>query len=122
MRSLFLVAVLLFTFPAHAGERRVYTYDQLADAIYRAEGGAKATYLYGIRSVSYDSPAEARRICLNTIRNNVKRFKNYGYKDYPNYLEFLASRYCPTTGDLSNAEKKLNKYWLKNVKYFLDKS
>ncbi len=99
-----------------------YSDESIVNAIYRAEGGSKAQYLYGIRSVHYDSPEEARKICLNTVRNNRKRYAKYGYKKYDTYLEFLASRYCPVKGkDLTSAEKRLNKYWLKNVKFFLEK-
>ena len=118
----FILIFLLITSTCFAKEIRVFTYDQLADAIYNAEGGEKATYLYGIRSVSYEDEEEARRICINTIRNNIRRYKEYGHKHHPNYLSFLASRYCPVTGkNLSSSERKLNKHWLGNVKYFLNK-
>ena len=90
-----------------------YSDNELVNAIYRAEGGAKAQYLYGIRSVKYKDTQEARQICLNTIRNNRKRFANQ--TKYKDYLEFLASRYCPVSAH------KLNQYWLSNVQYFLDK-
>lgn len=93
-----------------------YTDSQIANAIFKAEGGYKAKFLYGIVSVHYSNEAEARRICLNTIRNNHKRFaKQTKYKDY---LTFLASRYCPI-----NCENDLgtNKFWLKNVKFFLER-
>lgn len=93
-----------------------WTDTEIVDAIYLAEGGAKAQYAYGIRSVPYNSIEEARRICLNTVRNNRKRFsKQTKYKDY---LSFLSSRYCPIGcgNDIGT-----NKYWLKNVRYFLNK-
>ena len=88
---------------------------KLCNAIYKAEGGAKAQYLYGIRSVKYDTPEEARRICMNTIRNNRKRYADYGYKTHGTYLEFLQSRYCPIGCDNDRGE---NRFWIKNVKYF----
>lgn len=114
-----LVILLLCTF-VHAYE---YTDYQIVNAIYKAEGGENATYLYGIRSVKYSTPQEARRICYNTVRNNRRRYAEYGYKDYGSYLEFLASRYAPTKGsNLSKAEHRLNKNWLKNVRYFLEKA
>ena len=97
-----------------------WTDEQIANAIYKAEGGKKATYLYGIRSVEYTNKNEARRICLNTIKNNRKRYAEYGYKKYDTYLEFLASRYAPINAD--NDPKRLNNYWLKNVKWFLGRS
>lgn len=90
-----------------------FTDTQLCNAIFLAEGGYKAQYLYGIRSVHYKDETEARKICLNTIRNNRKRFLNQ--TKYKDYLEFLANRYCPVSAH------PLNKNWLKNVKYFLEK-
>lgn len=94
-----------------------YTDTEIVTAIYKAEGGEKATYLYGIRSVKYDTPDEARRICFNTVRNNRVRFSNQ--TEYKDYLEFLASRYCPINCDNDTGT---NKYWLKNVRYFLEKA
>ena len=90
---------------------------QIVNAIFKAEGGYNATYLYGIKSVSYETEQEARRICFNTVKNNRKRYKDYGYKKYNTYLEFLASRYCPV--DCDN-DRGTNQYWLKNVKFFLN--
>lgn len=96
-----------------------YTNEQIAEAIFLAEGGFKAQYLYGIRSVKYNNFEEARKICLNTIKNNRRRYRDYGYKKYNTYLEFLASRYAPISGNLTEKERDLNRYWLSNVLYFL---
>lgn len=96
-----------------------YTNEQIANAIYLAEGGEKAVKPYGILSVKCNNEKECRQVCLNTIRNNRKRYKEYGYKKYKTFLEFLASRYCPI--GVKNDSKNLNKNWLKNVKYFLEK-
>lgn len=113
LMGLAILAVIAITLmgcePAYA-----WTDEELVNAIYKAEGGAKARYAYGIRSVSYNSIEEARRICLNTVRNNKKRFaKQTKYKDY---LSFLASRYCPIGCDNDNGT---NRFWIANVKYFL---
>lgn len=98
-----------------------HTDEEIVRAIWFAEGSNQATFAYGIRSVKYSTIAEARRICLRTIRNNRKRYADYGYKQYPDFLSFLASHYCPVKGELSKAEKRLNGNWLKNLKYFLNK-
>jgi len=99
-----------------------YSDEQIVNAIYKAEGGDQATYLYGIRSVPYDTPQEARKICFNTVRNNRKRYADYGHAKFDTYLEFLQSRYCPTEGKgLTKNEKRLNINWLGNVRYFLEK-
>jgi len=95
-----------------------YTDEEICQAIFYAEGGYKATYLFGIRSVPYTDYKEAKKICMNTIRNNRKRYKEYGYKQYKTYLEFLSSKYCPVGCENDNGT---NKYWLDNVKYFLNK-
>lgn len=107
--------------PAHASEIP-YTDNQIVNAIYLAEGGKHAQFAYGIRSIHYKDEASARKLCQNTVRNNRKRFKEYGYRQYPSFIQFLGSRYCPVTGGhLSASEKRLNKNWVSNIQYFLKK-
>ena len=89
--------------------------DEYADSIFWSEGGYETNYPYGIKSVSCDGMQECRRVCKNTIRNNIKRYADYGYKKYDDFLSFLASRYCPVKGDKTG----LNKNWIGNVKWFL---
>jgi hypothetical protein len=91
--------------------------ERLANAIYRAEGGKKAGYLYGIRSVDYDTPEEARRICINSICNNYKRWYKAGQPG--DFISFMGARYCPVGADNDNGS---NQYWIRNVKYFYGKS
>lgn len=94
-----------------------YSNEQIANAIRRTEG----TWTYGIKTASCSDEKECRRICLNTIRNNRIRYAKYGYRKYPHFIEFLQSRYCPTASrNLSKSEKRLNKYWLSNLKWFLE--
>lgn len=116
------LGVLLFSSlllnKAHARE---HTNTEIVDAIFHAEGGVKAKYKYGIRSVKYADEKEARKICFNTVRNNRKRFADYGHKKYSTFIEFLGSRYCPTEGKLTQAEKRLNGNWVRNVNFFLAK-
>ena len=103
---------------AHAKD---YSNEQIVSAIYKAEGGKKSQYPYGIRSVDCRTEQECYRICLNTVRNNRVRFAKYGHKNHPDFISFLGSRYCPTNSKaLSNNERRLNKYWIKNVRYFLE--
>lgn len=113
--------IALISLPASASAE-TYTDDEIADAIFRAEGGEKATYLYGIRSIPYTDEADARKICLNTIKDNRKRYTEYGHKEYDTFLKFLGSRYAPTKGKgVSKYAKKVNKNWLGNVRFFLKK-
>jgi hypothetical protein len=98
------------------GTAHAYTDEQIVNAIYRAEGGEKAKYPYGIRSIKCESKEECKRICANTVRNNRKRFARNagGSKDF---ISFLGKRYCPIGA--SNDPQGLNKNWEKNVRYFL---
>lgn len=105
-----LVFLLIFHSACFAKE---WTDVQIVNAIFLAEGGYKARYLYGIRSLPYKDEQEARQICFNTVHNNRKRFKRQ--TQYQDFLEFLGSRYCPPKAH------KLNKYWLKNVRYYLER-
>lgn len=96
-----------------------YTINQYVQAIYRAEGGDKAQYPYGIRSVNCETKEECKKICARTVKNNYVRFNDYGYREFQCFLDFLASRYAPIKSE--NDPKGLNKNWQKNVRYFLAK-
>jgi len=100
------------------GEAAEYTDVQIVDAIYRAEGGKKAQFPYGIRSIKCEGEAECRQICLNTVRNNRKRFAKQ--TKYTDFIAFLGSRYCPVGAE--NDPHGLNNHWVKNVRYFLNRS
>lgn len=105
---------LLWCAVGHAEE--VIDPERLADAIYKAEGGKLAKVPYGILSVKVKDEAEARRVCLNTIRNNMARWQWARQNgDQRDYIQFLGDRYCPTTG-ATNDPSGLNKNWVKNVK------
>ena len=90
--------------------------EKLADAIFLAEGGYKATYLYGIRSVKYENEEEARRICINSIKNNIKRWEKAGRPE--DFITFMSRRYAPIGA--KNDPNNLNKNWVKNVRYFYE--
>jgi len=118
LMKILLVALLLgFTTMARADD---YTDEQIVNAIYIIEGGAKATFAYGIRSVKYSTVAEARKICFNSVRNGRKRWIKAG-KPY-DLITFIGMRYCPTRGKLSRAEQKLNGNWLTNLRKQLAKN
>ena len=102
-----LILSILLALPAGAIDA-----DRIADAIYRVEGGAKAKVPYGILSIPVKNEAHARRICLNTIRNNHKRWIAAGKPG--DYLDFLADRYCPPSVDPAG-----NRNWKHNIKSLL---
>lgn len=83
------------------------TDDEIANAIYRLEGGARAKAPYGILSLKVSSPAMARRICLRTIANSRTRWLKAGRPG--DELDFLADRYCPAASDpVGNRRWKIN--------------
>ena len=96
--------------PAYA--RADYTFDQIADAVYLAEGGINAKKPFGILSVPCSGYEDCRRICLNTIRNNHRRWENAGSPG--DFISFLGARYAPVKSH------PLNKNWISNVRYFLE--
>ena len=116
LMSLFFVIVFWFVFSvldtAHASD---YTVEQIVNAIRKAEGNPN----YGIVSVKCSTSAECRKICFNTVKNNRKRFADYGHKNHADFISFLASRYCPIGAE--NDPKGLNRHWEKNVRFFLKK-
>ena len=105
-------SMLLMMISTQGIAAEVVDIERLADAIYRAEGGKKASVPYGImyKGCDWDNEAYCRKICINTIKNNVKRWQDSGMKK--EYLEFLRDRYAPLE------HSKLNANWLKNVRYF----
>ena len=81
--------------------------DQIANAIYLAEGGKKARQAYGIEGYKCTG-GSCRKIALNTIRN--QRARHSAHQCSFTYLECLSRRYCPPN----------HVVWLKNVKWFLE--
>ena len=93
--------------------------DIIVNAIYKAEGGKNTKYPYGIVSIDTKGNEEyARKICYNTVRNNKVRFTKQ--TEYTDYIEFLGSRYAPVGA--TNDPTNLNKNWVKNTKYFINKA
>lgn len=88
--------------------------DTIADAIYQIEGGARARVPYGILSVKVRDKAHARRLCIQTIENNRKRWEKAGKPG--EYLDFLADRYCPPSADAVG-----NRNWKRNIRKELAK-
>jgi hypothetical protein len=79
--------------------------NQIVDAIYKIEGGAKTKYPYGIKSIKTNNP---RLACLQTVRNNYIRWQKAGSQG--DYLTYLANVYCPKSADPIG-----NKNWIKNI-------
>lgn len=111
MKSIYCgLTILLSVFAAQALTTKEA--NRLADAIYLAEGGPKASAPYGILSVKVRNKEHARQICLNTIHNNYRRWQSSGTT--ADFLDFLADRYCPPTDSIGN------KNWKRNVRSLLN--
>jgi len=89
-------------------------FNKVADAIFVAEGGRHLTrFPYGVKSMP-EGISDPRRVCLNSIRNNYRRWEAAGKPG--DFIEFMGRRYCPP-----NAHP-LNRHWVKNVNHHLRKS
>lgn len=106
MKRILIVSLLSFVTLAQAGHPNP---ERLADAIYRAEGGARARSPYGVLSVKVKDAADARRITINSIENNWKRWERAGKPG--EFIGFMADRWCPPSCDPIG-----NRNWKKNVK------
>lgn len=109
--------LLLLIFWLQCGILWAYTDQEICDAIYIIEGEEKSSQPYGINPQYFkcETKGKCKQICLNTVKNNRKRYAEYGYKQYDTYLEFLASRYCPSS-------EYLCENWLPNLKFYLQTS
>jgi hypothetical protein len=114
VKPIFFILFILLTANIASAEES-YTNEAIAEAIFWTEGGYKTNYPYGIKSVYCQGIEECKKVCLNTIQNNRIRFSEYGYKQYKDYLSFLASRYCPASDE--GCEN-----WLPNVRRLLSKN
>jgi hypothetical protein len=105
-----LAIILCFTL-AHASEyTEYYSNEQIANAIYLAEGGAHTMHPYGV--LAHYRNTTPRQACINTIKHARRDFKG------GDFIAFLGSRYCPVGCD---NDRGTNKYWVRNVKALLQK-
>lgn len=97
----------LFSSPAFGAE--AVDVQALANAIYRAEGGARTAHPYGIlKKYKTTTPRQA---CINTIKSNLKRWEASGSKG--SFIEFLGAVYAPVGA--SNDPTGSNRNWIRNV-------
>lgn len=95
--------------------------EKIADAIKKVENSVK--YPYGIKSIKIkgntqtEREAYARKICINTIKNNYIRWEKAGKPN--DFISFLGSRYAPIGAP--DDPRNLNSNWVKNLKAILHK-
>ena len=91
--------------------------DRLVEAIGKAENSK--TYPYGVKSIdTKGNVAYARKICRNSVVNNIKRWERVGKPD--SFIAFMGARYAPTKG-ATDDPMGLNSHWVKNVTHFYNK-
>lgn len=100
--------VLLAALAAQASDINPARLQKVVDAIYLAEGGAKAKVPYGILSVKVRSKEHARQVCERTVRNNWRRWEDAGRPG--DFISFLGARYCPPSTDPVGHVR-----WVRNV-------
>ena len=83
-------------------------YEQLSYSVYCAEGGPKAKVPYGILSVKVSGEAEAKAVCIRTIKNSYKKWRLLGAQG--EFIHHLSNKYCPGAIDNGN--------WRRNVSFF----
>lgn len=83
---------------------RGYSVDQLADAIYRAEGGSKTRHPYGVLKPT----SNPRLACKQTI---IHAMVDFCVTPEPDFIRFLGSRYCPP-----NIDPIGHRRWVHNVR------
>ena len=112
MKLSYILALILALCLAHRCVQGA-TNEEICEAIYKTEGSEFASKPYGILSVPCDSKESCKVICINTIRN--QRVRHANHECGLSYLECLAERYAPLEAH------RLNRNWLRLVKYFLNK-
>jgi len=108
-RLAFLVCLGLIALSGIGRAEPIPDFERLADAIYKAEGGARTAHPYGI--LTKYKTTTPRQACLNTVRNQWKR--HAGHACGKDYWTCLRDRYCPIGAE--NDPTGLNVNWLRNV-------
>ena len=106
-------SMMVFMAPCDQAWAEVYDSNDICDAIYVIEGGAKTRHPYGILSVSCHGEMACREVCLNTVENTFTRWQASGSKQP--FLEALAARYAPI-GAENDELYHLNRFWLGNLR------
>lgn len=99
-----LLLILLLTFSG-CQIANAYTNEEIANAIYKTEGGAHTHHPYGVmKKFNHTSPRQA---CMNTINSARKRWDGNG-----DFIVFLGKTYSPPS---------INPNWVRLTNYFLKK-
>lgn len=105
------------------------TVSNLANTIFRAEGGSNTKYPYGIMLRGILTTDHARFVCILTVQHAWKDFEGDGIQHKANalktvtgisgscstislpFIQFLGSRYCPPSVDPVGHRNWTNNVW-----------
>lgn len=88
---------------------------KLVQAIYIAEGGAKACVPYGMLKYKGMTKEQLTPKCLSCVTKYHNQWKAEGSRGH--FFDYLGSKYAPTSGKGVTAyAAKMNKNWSVNVK------
>ena len=107
------IVLLLLSLTANAAMPRCLD-AKMADAIFKAEGGSKTKWLYGVKSVRVNNGHEARKVTMMSVRNNWSRWEQAGKPG--KFIPFMAARWCPVSVDSVG-----NRNWTRNVTKLMGK-
>ncbi len=98
-----------------SGENLIILY-----SVYKSERGSPGNE-FGIKCPKHiNTNLDGQAACAAvTIINNRERWERVGKPG--DFISFLGNVYCPTSGKLSIREKELNKNWIPNVEYWVNK-
>lgn len=82
------------------------TIDNIANVIWKVEGGTNTVHPYGI--LQHFQHTTPRQACINTIKHALHDYKLHTIDR--TFIYFLADRYCP-----SSADKQGNINWKVNM-------
>lgn len=105
--TMFLAVALSLSGLVYAEE--IYV-EKFADAIRRAEGNSN----YGVLSIPCKTEAKCRQICINSIKNNLKRYEKSDKS--LDFISFMAKRWAPV--GVKNDPRNLNANWPRLVSFF----
>lgn len=113
---IFILLLVLVGLMALQGCSMAYTTDQWANAIYKAENSKNHPYGVMVK-YRHTSPRQA---CINTIRHQWHNYSNLPLKTRQaiDFTTYLGRHYAPIGCINDNGT---NKFWVKNVNYWLGK-
>ena len=112
-----LLAVMLLGSPNGYTATTEPDFEKMATAIYFTEGTYKTRHPFGVLSVKCQGYTECRSVTLRSLK---RRWQEYQLKNMNTpFEEYFASKWAPLNAE--NDPTGLNKNWISNFKFFLEK-